>query len=245
MKTMRCAPVFRYQFRDLLLGFAPFFGIVVVIIAASIIGARLHSGVDVIGFSGFGMMSAICLFVLGVVSPRPNLRLCIQLGVSRRTAFLSQLMAVALGIVVLAAAGELLFAVAQPIASGSGEFFMKDLYQMLYLDESVVTLTAGEHLMSLCFNSAMLLAAFAFGMFFTFLFWRLSRFWIVVAAVSIPLTLNLVPMLIGRVCGDAVVELFTDSAWNVMAAMLLFAALFILISWRLMSRANIREPQSK
>lgn len=252
MKTMRIAPSFRYQLRDLLLGFAPFFGVFVILMTGGLIFAGVRAGNSTISYSGFGAAAAICVFVIGVVSPRLSLRLHVQMGVSRRTAFIAQLLAVVVSTLALGAAGEVLLAVGQAL-NHNANFFLGDLYQMIY-GSIEMPMTLSQHLCSGLFNTALMLLTFAAGMFTTFLFWRLNKFWTVVVAISIPLLLNLIPLALYRAAElsegvrravEALMAFLGHSCWNAMGFLVALAGLFTVFAWLLVYRANIRAPQGK
>ena len=246
---MNFKPVFRQELRNMLLGCAPFFGAMVVITFGSLLLAgRVSSEIT---FSGYGITAAICLFVFGVVQPRPCLRLCAQLGISRRTAFLGNLAATALTALALAVGGEALLAAGR--ALGGSNVFFADLYQLFYVNASVeaqVALSFGQHLSSILLNTLLALMCYCGGMFFTYLFWRLNKFWTVVAALAIPVVLNLVPWLIyrnpaaARVAG-AFFGWLKASAWDLLLAFVLGAAALCAVCWLLVRRANIKAPTGR
>lgn len=174
------------------------------------------------------------------------------MGVSRRTAFLTQLLAVALSSALLAAAGEALLAVAQALVKPDSNFFFADIYQLIYMEEGTLTVSFGAHLRSGLFNLALMLFTYAAGMFLTLVFWRLNRIWTIIVAISIPVILNGVPALCYwmslsfpnvRRFFAAVTAWLAAGVGNVIALFLLCAAFFTGISWLLLRRANIRAPQ--
>lgn len=249
---MNLKPAFRYQFRDYFKGTGVFFLVMVVIVAASIILAMYSHGN--ISISGFSMATAICLFILGIVTPRSNLRLCAQFGVSRRTAFTSLFLAVLADIVILSLAGELLLYVGQSAGKGISNLSFADLYQLLYLGAQPMSLSLSQHVMSVLLNTSLILLLFVFGMFFTFLFWRLNKIWTIIVAVAIPLLCNLIPALLVKLASSvpaigrlfrALQHIFASSVWNLMALFLLLSVILAGIDWLLIRRANIREPASK
>ncbi|MEA5038868.1 MAG: hypothetical protein VB086_03425 [Clostridiaceae bacterium] len=249
---MNLKPAFRYQFRDYLKGTGVFFLVMVVIFAASVIGARYSHGN--VSFFGISMATAICLFILGIATPRSNLRLCVQFGVSRRTAFISLLLAVLADIVILSLAGELLLYVGQSVGASIGNLSFRDLYQMLYLGTHPMFLSISQHIMSVLLNSSLTLLLFVFGMFFTFLFWRLNKIWTIIVAVAIPLLINVIPAILYKLGSSfpaigqffrALQSVFTSSVWNLMALFLLLSVILAGIDWLLIRLANIKEPASK
>lgn len=252
---MNLKPAFRYQFRDYFKGTGVFFLAMAVIVAVSLILAT-YSQHGNISFSGFGVAAAICLFILGIVTPRSNLRLCAQFGVSRRTAFISLLLAALVDTVILSLAGELLLYIGQSVGTGIGNLFFADLYQLIYLGTHPMFLSISQHVMSVLLNSSLILLLFVFGMFFTFLFWRLNKVWTIIVAVAIPILINVIPALLYKLnfsllspAIDRFIHglrhIFASSVWNLMALFLLLSVILAGIDWLLIRRANIREPASK
>lgn len=249
-QNMNFRPAFAYFFRDYLMGVIPFFGVMTALIILTEVIGSITGNAGSLRFSGFGFASYICLFVLGVVTPRPNLRLCAQFGVSRRTAFLSQLAAVALAALALCAGGELLVWAAQ-VLSGPQVLFA-DIYQMMIGLEDSAGLTLSGHLASMGFNLCMMLFFFAFGMLFTTVYWRLNKFWMIVVSISIPVLCNVIPLTLYwadrfTVVRQAMVQIgwfLAASPWNIALVSMVMGALFTVISYLLVRRANIREPAS-
>lgn len=204
-------------------------------------------------FSGGGIMSAFFLFVLGIAGLRENLRMCLQNGVSRLSAFLAELTVLAISAAVLALLGEVLVGGVQVLTQGSEQFFSADLYQMLYtpFDRSTV-LSPGQHIISGLFNFCLFLAVALFGEFFSALFWRLNKFWTIVVGVSIPVLCNVVPWglywLADRtpVLMDffgAAAAFLGRSSWNAMALSLLCAAALAGCNWLLLRNAYIKAAK--
>jgi hypothetical protein len=246
-------PAFRYQATDLLKSAAVFFAVMMALCAAVIIDAfsvsTSNSSFKIIGsssFTGMGTASAICLFIFGITAPRSNLRLCTQLGVSRRSAFLSLLLSALAVSAALAAAGEVLTGSLQHISIIHVRINFADLYQMIYVGSTSVTLPFAQHLNSALLVTCLLLCCFMFGVFFTFLFWRLNKGWRIVAAISIPFLINGVPALLYRF-GVDMKPLFVwlgSRVYHLDLFLLLLALFFAAIEWLLLRRAYIRSPSS-
>lgn len=250
---MNWKPGFLYQLGDFIKGAGVFYLIIAVfIVSFSFLGSINRAGF--FSFSGFGIIAAICLFVFGVVNPRPNLRLCVQLGISRRTAFITQLLAILVTSILLAAAVELLSGLAQVAFAHRSNMVFVDFYQLLYLGPDKITLTFSQHLASLLLNLGIMITFFTGGMFFTFLFWRLNKVWTVIVAISIPVLCNLIPLTVHRVGAvfpafahfeNAVIAWLGYSAWNLLWFCILLSAVFVMVDWLLVRQANIKEPKSK
>jgi len=250
---MNFSPAFRYQFKEYLKSSSVFYAVNVCIVVVSFLVCFLTDSGSM-SYSGYGIACAICLFVFGIVVPRQYLRLCLQLGVSRRTAFLSGLAAALANSALLAAAGELLFGIAGWASLTNEHLYFADLYQIAYLDPGhLLTLTAGQHLISLLFNLFLMFCWFSIGLFLTFLFWRLNKAWTIVVAILIPVLLGVLPTwsvhlsLAFSAFARAMAALggwLSASPWNVMLLCILISAFFCSVGWLLVRRVNIRAPSS-
>lgn len=241
---MNLKPVFRYGMKNYLSGYGVFLAIMAVIMLCFMVAAG-KAAVHVEGmssFSGMGLISAVCVFVVGVASPREDIRLCLQLGVSRRTALAGIWLASSAAALALAAGGELLTLLGGWLCRGMENVFVMDLYQMIWLDGE--TMGPGGHVLSILVNTFVFLAAYAVGMFFSFGFWRLSRkLSIVAAALSIPLVLNGVPWLLYWLGVDLAPfeDWLLKSGFNAVITAAAAAAVFMAANARLLARAAIKE----
>jgi hypothetical protein len=238
--TMKLKPAFRYQFLDFLKGAAVFFLVMVAVTTATlIIAARSHGTMS---FSAFGFGSVVFLFVMGIVTIRSNLRLCLQFSVSRRTGFAAALLSTVCIALLLAVAGELLMIAALTAGRGLTNLILWDVYQMIYLGSAEAPMSLGQHLGSALFNTVLSTGACLFGMFFSLMFWRLNKLWTIVAAISIPVVLNVVPWLLYRLGVDLMplVNWMIAAPGNFILVGLAVALFFTLIDWLLLRRANIK-----
>lgn len=247
--TMKFKPVLRYELRNLMLSTLPYMAVLLAVVCLT---AVLNSrGANDVTFGGISVASAICLFVFGIVEPRPCLRLCAQLGVSRRTAFLSNLISAFATTLLLAVFGEILLLGGRVLNAGG--FLAVDLYQMIFLggfDAMDAVMSLPQHLISILFSTLMMTMAYCFGMFFTYMFWRLNKLWTVVAALCIPLLFNVVPWLLTLwpAATKALSAFFlwqSTSVWNMLLVFVITAALLCVICWLLVRRANIKAPAGK
>ncbi|MFB0920751.1 MAG: hypothetical protein QMB62_07700, partial [Oscillospiraceae bacterium] len=196
---MNFKPAFRYQFGNYIRGSVVVFLIIFLIVSVALVfSLSFDAGSSNISVSGYSFAAIVFLFVMGIVSIRNDLRLCLQFGVSRRTAFLSELLAVMAVSVIIVAAGELLNGIARLLIADNEHFFVGDFYQIIYLKNTSATLTFAQHAQSALMNFSLVLSACLSGMFFSLLFWRLSRTWTIIVAVAIPLLINLVPVALYR-----------------------------------------------
>lgn len=204
-------------------------------------------------FNGWGFASVFFLLVLGIVGLRENLRMFVQNGVSRRSAFLAELTAIAAVSAALAVYGQVLTGVVQLLSGGRETVFVADLYQLVYVGYAPGgVMTPGQLAVGGLLNLSLLLALGMLGEFFSALFWRLNKFWTVVAAIAIPVLLNgaawglywladRMPALMEAV--GAMARWLLASPWNLMAASLLAAAALAGINWLLLRRAHIKAAK--
>lgn len=244
---MNFKPAFRYQFGNYIRGSVVVFLIIFLIVSVALVfSLSFDAGSSSsISISGYGFAAIIFLFVMGIVSIRNDLRLCLQFGVSRRTAFLSELLAVMAVSVVIVAAGELLNGIAKLFLADNKHFFVGDFYQIIYLKNTSSILTLGQHVQSALMNFSLVFSACIGGMFFSLLFWRLSRTWTIIVAVSIPLLLNLVPAALYKlgVNFKPFIHWLAASPYYLVLFALALAVFFGIINWLLLRNANIREAK--
>ncbi len=243
---MNLKPAFRYQFNNYIRGSVVVFLIIFLIVSvAMVFSLSFDNGSSNISVSGYSFAAIVFLFVMGIVSIRNDLRLCLQFGVSRRTAFLSELLAVLSVSAVIVVVGELLNGAAMLFLAGNEHFFVGDFYQIIYLRDTSSVLTLAQHAQSALMNFSLVLSACLFGMFFSLMFWRLSRTWTIIVAVAIPLLLNLVPAALYKlgVNFQPFILWLAASPYYLVLFALALAAFFGIINWLLLRNANIKEAK--
>ncbi|MEA4895010.1 MAG: hypothetical protein VB064_07070 [Oscillospiraceae bacterium] len=244
---MNLKPAFRYQFQGALKSAIVFSLIMLAVLAIFSVVTVGGYGESRATFIGYGVSAAIFMFVMGIVSIRSDLRLCLQFGVSRRTAFVSEILALLTLSAVLAVTGELITGLAQAavLNAPSEHVFVCDLYQIIYLKSGFVQLSFAQHIMSALVNTGLLLSLTMTGMFFSLLFWRLSKVWTVLVAISIPILLNLVPWLLLKVGFNPApfVAWVLRSPFYYVLTCLAVAVFFGIINWFLLRVANIKAAK--
>lgn len=249
---MHLKPAIRYQTRDYVISSLIFAGVhllIVVLMVAGLLYFQVKTGTDSVSYNGYTVSCAVFLFVFGLIVPRQVTRLCAQLGVCRRTAFLSLFPPMILAALILAVLGEGILGVAREVsASRGGPPLFSDLFALIYLsDASQPTLV--QHGLAALFNTTYMLVGFCLGLFFTFLFWRLNKVGCIIAGLAIPVVLvglpalaTLFPTLFAPVIRLAtrLGHLWVSSPWWAMAFALVCTLLFAGISWLLIRRTNIR-----
>lgn len=242
---MNLKPALRFQFTDLMKSSLAFLATIAAITVCIPLIQYLVGGRGAVSMGGYVVIAAIYLFVVGIVAPRGYLRMDIQMGVSRATSFTAQLITTVLVSLALSLVGELISTVVQLFTKNSSMFFV-DLFQMMYNDGE--PLSFGGHMLSICFNTCICVFAYISGMFYTLLFWRLNKFWTVVAALALVLLANLglnadvfAPIMpwLGRMA-TAFFEAVTRGPAALMIFFLVCAAILAFIEWLLLRRAYIR-----
>lgn len=175
-------PLFRYRLREGLKGAAAFLSSLALIIGIMLGIAAWNDGEGQVVFSAVGTYAGIFFLVWGIVTPREDLRLGLQFGLSRRTVFAANLAAM-LGIVVVVTAGGVLFtAVAQALCASMDNLNSPEFYQMLFLPDTK-TLTLAQNLASGVFNLLNSLLCYAAGLVISLVYYRLSKFGMVIVSV--------------------------------------------------------------
>lgn len=226
---------------------AIFFLVIIALSVFSIVTAlRANAGTS--SMSAFGMAASITIFVTGICAVREHLRLCLQLGAGRPTAFISELIAAVITSIALSLIGEVILAVCQAIVAGRDNIVFSDMYQVLYIGMDARTMTFGQHLLSAAFNTSLCLSGYAAGAFLSLLFYRLSKIWRIVVAVGIPVLIIFgIPGFIakfgfGSQFSQSVMDFMEwigKSAGNFILLFVGIAIIFAAINWLLMRRAPV------
>lgn len=242
---MNLKPALRYQFGVFLKEAASVLLVVVTLFLVSfVVMISIDSDSGSISFAGYGAMLAVFMFVIGIVNVRINLRLCMQFGVSRRTAFVSELLVILSAALILSIAGQI-FMVLERAISSKMNFKISELYQLIYLRDAVGALTFSQRLQSLLVNTSLQLALCLFGMFFSLLFWRLNKIWTIVTVVAMVFLLNGTPLVIFR-AGLDVTPFFrwiAASPNNFVLFFMIFAVVFAVINWLLLRKVNVKPAK--
>lgn len=184
---------FHFALLDALGSMLPFYGVMALISLIGV-GIFLKGKGDVDGgFMGYGIAGMIALFVYGIVGTRRNFRLGTQFGAARGTVYLANLAALAGTAVILAAALDVLLLVCGTLGTSRG-ILSADLYQLIY-HRGALQLSFAGHLASIGFDAVLILSCSLLGVFFSLLFWRLSKLGCWIAGISIAAAVNLPSLL--------------------------------------------------
>jgi hypothetical protein len=187
MAKLRLKTAFQYCFKDSLRGLLIFIGIMLLVhialTSAIVIFAQPGNSVGTISI--YGVAATIALFVTGIVTVREHLRLLIQHGIGRRTAFISGI-GVAVSLALAAALAELLINwLSLAIIHGSTQITYTSFYQMTFNGGQQVTAFT-DIIGSAAISLVMYLTAYLMGMLVSLVFYRLPKPWKIVVAVGVP-----------------------------------------------------------
>lgn len=207
-------------------------------------------GGDGSNFNGFSLSVGVFGLVLGMVGIRENLRMLNQNGVSRRTAFLAEIIAQAAVAVLVSLGVTVILAVYRALPGLMARVEVSDVCQMLYGEANV---GPAGYLRLTVFSAAMAFCLAGVGQFWSVLYWRLSKFWTVTVSIAIPLVLIFGPAALLTAAGGpptvgetvvralaALGRFFAASVWNAALVFLAVAAVSFGLSWLLVRRAVIR-----
>lgn len=242
----RIKPMFRFQLSEHLLADLIFISVNFLIIALIFIAP--------IGFmraSYNGYCISCCVYTLMVVPSalRCNMRLGAQLGVSRRTTFVSFLLHIVASAAVLSVVGECILTAASTISSHFGEYSFSDLYPMLFLDGTRIhALSLEQHLLSVLFHFSVILLCATIGTALSMLLWRLNRLGQIVltaAAASIPLWLPflLIGIASAQIQVPPLILTFFSTPSYLMGLFLISAAVLFCLSWIWGNTVNVRAEK--
>ena len=201
-------------------------------------------------FNGYSLAVGVFGLVLGMVSLRENQRVLNQNGVSRRSAFLSDVAALAVAAVLVAVGTTVIMGTYRAILSGEGRVLISDIYQLLYEP-------SGGGLGGLA-RGAVLSAVLGWmlaglGQLCSALYWRLNKPATVAVSVGAPLALILAVNWLGGTATplkEAILRgvygfalFLSRSPWNLAAVLLVMGAAFFAVTWPLLRRAGIRAAK--
>lgn len=243
---MNLRPCIRYQFTNYLKGIGVIFLVLIMIPSILLIIFQCIDPDDTFKFTGFIIIPTIFMFVTGIVAIRSDLRFSLQYGTSRRTAFFSEILSILSACILLAGGVEIIKFLFQLFIDDSENYVMSDLYQMIYLGMDTAEISFKQHLISILYNISLVFSAAFFGMFFSLVFWRLSKTWTVIVAISIPFVFVLV--ILGSlgiyIDLEPFINWLNSSPFRFMLTCLAFSILFEIFNWLLLRRANIMAAKS-
>lgn len=243
---MNLGPSFRYQITNYLKSICILFLTVISVpLVFIVISLFLPPNSSSFNFTGMIIVPAIFMFVTGIVAIRSDLRFCLQYGTSRLTVFVCEIFSLLSASILVSVGVEIIKSVFQMSLGNGANIMISDLYQMTYLGMDAVDLSFSQHLISILFNISLIFNAAIIGMFFSLMFWRLSKIGTVAVAISIPFVFTIVPIVIDRLNINItffikdVIKWLTFSPYRFMLGCVISAILFEIFNWLLLRKANI------
>ena len=252
----RFGRAFRYEIKNYFRSVAVLWLVMALLPAAMLALAYVLAGETAMESSFNGYSIAVSMFglILGMVGLRENQRVLNQNGVSRRSAFLADVAALAVAAVLVAVGVSVIMGAYQAVLGGQGRLLITDLYQVIY-EEGSAGAGIGGLVRGAIFSAAVGWMLAALGQFCSALYWRLNKFWTILISVAVPLALifGSVPLLdwmSSTHAGQTVVRALAAfgrflmaSSWNMSAVLLAMGAAFFAVTWPLLRRAGIRADK--
>ena len=252
----RFGRAFRYEVQNYCRAVAVLWLVMALLPAAMLALAYVLAGETAMesSFNGYSIAVGMFGLILGMVGLRENQRVLNQNGVSRRSAFLADVAALAVAAVLVAVGVSVIMGAYQAVLGGQGRLLITDLYQVLYEGPSAGT-GMGGLARGAIFSAVVGWMLAALGQLCSALYWRLNKFWTILISVAVPLALifgsaPLLTWLDTTSAGRAAVEalaafgrFLAASPWNAAAVLLATGAAFFAVTWLLLRRAMIRPAK--
>lgn len=252
----RFGRAFRYEMRNYFRAVAVLWLVMALLPAAMLALAYFLAGETAMesSFNGYSMAVGMFGLILGMVGLRENQRVLNQNGVSRRSAFLADVAALAVAALLVAVGVSVIMGAYQAALGSADRLLITDLYQLIYEPSSAGT-DLGALVRGAVFSTVAGWMLAALGQFCSALYWRLNKFWTILVSVTVPLVLifgsaPLLTWLDTTSAGHAAVEalaafgrFLAASPWNMAAVLLAMGAVFFTVTWLLLRRAMIRPAK--
>ena len=187
----RFGRAFRYEVRNYFRAVAILWLVMALIPAAMLAITYFLAGETAMegSFNGYSIAVGMFGLVLGMVACGRSAG-ADQNGVSRRSAFLADVAALAVAAVLVAAGVTVIMGAYQTVLGGQGRLLITDLYQVIYEGPSAGA-GIGGLVRGAIFSAAVGWMLAALGQFCSALYWRLNKFWTILISVTVPLVLIL------------------------------------------------------
>lgn len=244
---MKLAAPFKYQLRDMIRSTGIYYLVIVLILALSLLS------VVTIRFSGgtasmpFNFISGWFLFVIGLCTFKEYFLYFVQNGVSRRSFFVSKLLAMGTLCILVALVDSLL-------ALLCTRLFPWGDFQFAFFAGAFQEGAAG-YLLELGYTVCQNLLVFAAGSFITVLYYRLNKVGKLIVSIGVPalLLFGLPVLMVGTASGgstilhtlvnwvaDALIWVFNDPG-RVCLLLLVLTAILLVCTWLLQRRAAVKS----
>lgn len=240
---MKIQTAIQYKYKSTVKSAFIFFSILTLLLLFMVIWFRSLKGDNsTMYFSGYGFAATIMMFVVGICSIREDLRLYIQNGIARKTTFVVEILMALFSAALISAGGEIFMLMGNAVSRSVERFFVNDFYQFIYADKAF-SLSFVQHMESMGVAASFMLTAFAGGMFFSLMFYRLNKAWSIVAAISIPfLLLGLLPNVLYKYYEQtsAMIAFIAASPWNLVLVLSGISCITLVVDWLLIKNIHIR-----
>lgn len=240
---MKIKTAIQYKYKNSLKSAFIFFSVLTLVLFTMTIWFGFTNGKNsTLYFSGYSFAATIMMFVVGIVSIREDLRLYIQNGIARKTVFVVEVAMAMLTAALISFGGEIFMLMGNVASQNVERFFVQDIYHLMYANGSS-SLTFFQHIESFAMAAALMLTAFACGMFFSLMFYRLNKIWSIVAAIAIPFVLlGLVPRMLYKYYSQtsAMANFIAANSWNLVLVLLGISFITFFIDWLLSRKVHIR-----
>lgn len=247
MSSLNLKPAIAYRLKGTMQGVGIFMAAITGLSVATVIGMLSFAWGESGMVNGFGLTSVLFAFVLGICIIREDLRLFVQHGVGRTTAFVAELVGIVVSSLVLAIAGTVLTAALQLIAGTGGYILVSDMYQLVYLNDTLGQVMAlPDQLMSVLFCFAMLCAAQAAGIFISMGYYHLGKLATVIVSIVVPVALFVwLPIMAGAGSVTPIIDPgLWGSPWFALAVFMGAAIVLALLNWLLIRRVSISPAKA-
>ena len=255
MKT-RFIRAFQYEMKNYFRAVAVLWLVMALLPAAMLALAYFLAGETAMesSFNGYSIAVGMFGLILGMVGLRENQRVLNQNGVSRRSAFLADVAALAVAAVLVAVGVSVIMGAYQAVLGGQGRLLITDLYQVIYEGAAAGT-GIGGLARGAIFSAVVGWMLAALGQLCSALYWRLNKFWTILISVAVPLVLifGSMPLIswldttsAGRAAAEALAafgRFLAASPWNAATVFLVMGAAFFALSWMLVRRTMIRAAK--
>ena len=186
----RFGRAFRYEVRNYFRAVAILWLVMALIPAAMLAITYFLAGETAMegSFNGYSIAVGMFGLVLGMVGLRENQRVLNQNGVSRRSAFLADVAALAVAALLVAVGVSVIMGAYQAALGSAGRLLITDLYQLIY-EPSSNGVNPGALVRGAVFSAVAGWMLAALGQFCSALYWRLNKFWTILVSVTVPLVL--------------------------------------------------------
>lgn len=242
---------YKYQIKEYKTAVIIFYVVILLVISVSFISNifLIDEKTAYVMFGGMEMASMIFLFIIGLSSFKEAFYMLLQNGISRRTVFISRVIAILTISVGMALFDKIINIVAKWITQFNTKFSFQGLYEQLYRYRYEQLNIVHSHIESFFYVVMLYVCVTMIGYFITIAYYRMNKALKLVVSIGIPVGIFIViPMLdtilFGGKIGNAMID-FVDYAlgfslgkpYHAMVTSLIVFIVFGGLSWLLMRRA--------